>query len=211
MLLESSLLADTRESARYYSGIVKLHLVYYGPVKSSGNRPQTENKHQIRRALSNQIKAFVIKHLIDIQLVNGGMPKYAFGDHQFIPLVTRKLHLECDVEGVLLSPEPPSGKKTVRGDADGRRKTIIDALAMPTDNELKTLAPIDEPIYCLAEDDSLIDDSHIKPGILLAPFEEIPAGVPTWEHRKHDSLLMIGIEIGATFVNDNNKAFLSRR
>lgn len=36
---------SSRRSERRYDGIVRLHLVYYGAIKSNGNKPQTENKH----------------------------------------------------------------------------------------------------------------------------------------------------------------------
>lgn len=189
---------------------MKLHLVYYGAVKSSGNKPQTENKHQIRLALSNQIESFCMQHLPDIQFPAGGLQKKDINAHYFIALVTRALHAKCDLTGVLLTPAPPSGRTTDRGDADGRRKTIIDGLTIPTPNELTNLAPTKHPIYCLVEDDSLVENVNIKSHRLLAPFEPIPNGLSYWQHRKHDSLLVIEVEIGVTRITPENMAFLTR-
>jgi hypothetical protein len=193
-----------------YDGIVRLHLVYYGAVKSSGNRPQTENKRQIRIALSSQIEAFCIRHLPDVQMPAGGSRIKEIDGHRFIPLITRRLHMECDLTGVLLTPEPPSGRTVTRGDVDGRRKTVIDGLTVPTPNELLDIAPAKDPIFCLMEDDSLLRDDHIKPDRLLAPFEPVPEGVVVWQHRKDDSLLVIEVNIGVTRITPENMAFLTR-
>lgn len=189
---------------------MRFHLVYYGAVKSSGNKPQTENKHQIRLALSNQIQSLCIRHLPDVQMPAGGLQVKDINGHRFIALVTRALHAECDLSGVLLSPEPPSGRTTERGDADGRRKTILDGLAIPTPNELIGVEPAKDPIYCLMEDDALAKNVNIKSDRLQAPFESVPEGVPVWQHRKHDSLLLIEVEIGVTRITPENIAFLTR-
>ncbi len=200
----------SRKTQGRYDGIVRLHLVYYGAVKSSGNKPQTKNKHEIRLALSNQIQSFCIRHLPDIQIPAGGLRVKNINGHRFIALVTRSLHAVCDVSGVLLSPEPPSGRTTERGDGDGRRKTILDGLTVPTPNELTSVVPSKDPIYCLMEDDSLAKNVCIKPDRLLAAFEPVPDGVPVWQHRKHDSLLVIEVEIGVTQITPENMAFLTR-
>jgi hypothetical protein len=189
---------------------VRLHLVYYGPIKSSGNRPQTENKRQIRLALSRQIESFCIRHLPDVQIPARGLTIKDIKGHRFVALVTQALNAECDLTGVLLSPEPPSGNVTDRGDADGRRKTILDGLSMPTPNELVGLEPIKDTIYCLMEDDVLAKNVNIKTDRLQAPFEPAPDGVPAWQHRKDDSLLVIEVDIGVTRLTPENLAFLTR-
>ncbi len=193
---------------------MKLHLVYYGPVQSSGNHSQIENKHAIRCALSDQIKSFVIRHLPDVQLPAGGLSKVSVGDHQFVPLVTRKLRLQCEYDGLLLMRQPPSGKQVDRGDSDGLKKTIADALRMPVLNELTGLAVSPDAIYCLLENDDysiLGDGNHnIRRGKLLAPFEKAPEGVSVWDHRKDDSLLVLTVDIQPVELTTENMAFLTR-
>jgi hypothetical protein len=199
---------------RRYDGIVKLHLVYYGPVLSSGNSGKIENKHVIRCALSDQIKSFVIKHLPDVQLPAGGLSKVSVGNHQFIPLVTRKLRLQCEYDGLLLMRQPPSGKQVDRGDSDGIKKTITDALRMPALGELTGLPVSPDPIFCLLENDDysiLGDGNHnVRRGTLLAPFEPTPVGVSVGEHRKDDSLLVITADIQPVELTKENMAFLTR-
>jgi hypothetical protein len=191
---------------------VKLHLVYYGPVKPAGNKSQLENKHQIRVALSNQIKAFFIQHLPDVQFPMQGVKIVTVGQHRFAALVTRAMHLQCDIDGLLLTPAPPSGPLKQRGDRDNRQKTIMDGLRIPSEGELLDIKPSNDPIYCLLEDDSeeLADQPHIKYGRLLAPFEAVPEGVPIWQHRENDCLLTMTVNIGATRITEQNMAFLTR-
>jgi hypothetical protein len=61
---------EAREE-RVYDVIVRLQLVYYGPVRASGNKPQTSNVHAIRCALSNQIMGFYAKHAPDVMRAGG--------------------------------------------------------------------------------------------------------------------------------------------
>ncbi len=200
------------ERPRKYDGIMKLHLVYYGPVKSSGNKGQPENKHGIRSALSNQVRAFFIQHCPDVQVPMMGLKTVTVGAHRFVALVTHSMHLQCDLDGLLLTPAPPSGPVKQRGDVDGRKKTIIDGLRIPTEGELEGIAPSSDPIYCLLEDDSeaLVVDPHIKVGRLLAPFGKIPDGIPIWKHREDDCLLTLTVSVGATEITSQNMAFLTR-
>jgi hypothetical protein len=86
----------------------------------------------------------------------------------------------------------------------------VDALRAPTINEVKKLGASSNVIYCLVEDDVLIEDPHIRSAQLYAPFEPVPDGVPVWEHRKDDSLLFLEVEIGVTCVTPENMAFLTR-
>lgn len=212
MLPSGGALSRTGSSVRHlasasYEGTVKLHLVYYGPLRSSGNKGRPEDKNAIRIALSPQIEGLAIRNLFTVQFALGGLPNIEVGAHRFIPLITKDLRVVVDIDALLLSPEPPSGKMPDHGDIDGRTKTFIDALRMPKPDELKKSPPSKDPIWCLLDDDRLIKDKHIRQGRLLAPFEDTK-GEPLWQYRKSDTLLVIEVTAVAIEVTDRNKGFL---
>ena len=192
---------------RLYDGTVNLHLVCYGPLLSSGNKAKPENKNAIRAAFAPQIQAQAIRNLMSVQVPLDGLSVVAVGKHRFLPLITKDLSLVVDIDALVLSPEPPTGARPDRGDVDGRTKTFMDALRIAKVDELKKWPVSDDPINCLLEDDSLVKDKHVRQGRLLAPFEDT-RGVPLWQYRKDDTLLIIDVTVRATEVTDRNRGFL---
>jgi hypothetical protein len=192
---------------RVYSGSVNLHLVYYGPLRSSGNKGRPADKNAIRNALSPQMLGQAIKHVPTVQFPLGGLTKVEVGARYFVPLITEDLKLVVDINALILSPQPPSGPMRDHGDVDGRTKTFIDALRVPKPDEVKKLPPSTDTVYCLLEDDRLIRNKIVRQGQLLAPFEDTK-GVPLWEYRKEDSLLLVEVTVNAIEVTDRNKGFL---
>jgi hypothetical protein len=90
----------------------------------------------------------------------------------FLPLIRDTFALHCGLEILFLRNEPP-GKIYQGGDIDGRIKTLLDALAIPQHSEqiLEKSSKINNLIYCLAEDDSLISGINVETERLLSPVD----------------------------------------
>jgi hypothetical protein len=85
----------------------------------------------------------------------------------FCPLVRESYALHCGLKVLFLRKEPP-GKIYQGGDIDGRIKTLLDALAMPTHREqILEVTKQTEPIYCLMENDSLVSGLQVESERLL--------------------------------------------
>lgn len=86
----------------------------------------------------------------------------------FVPLVRSSLALHCGLKILFLRKETP-GKIYQGGDIDNRIKTLLDALCAPNDPCLviKDDTTINDPIFCLVEDDALISSLSIDTQTLL--------------------------------------------
>lgn len=90
------------------------------------------------------------------------------GNRSFKPLVRKSFALNCGLKITFLR-NGPAGKVYQGGDLDNRLKTLLDSLSVPPHAEhVLTDAAIDDPIYCLVEDDSLITGISIETERLLA-------------------------------------------
>jgi len=93
------------------------------------------------------------------------------GGFCFLPLVTKKLWLTCDLDILFLRNEPLGHIINSGGDIDNRLKVLFDALRAPeTAKELPSSAtPGDKesPLFCLLEDDSLITAVRVESERLL--------------------------------------------
>jgi hypothetical protein len=87
----------------------------------------------------------------------------------YIPLVTKRMEARCSLDILFLRPEEP-GMIIEGGDLDNRIKTLFDALRLPSNlaeaggEEAKVM---DEPVFCLMEDDRLISEVRIVTDHLL--------------------------------------------
>ena len=99
---------------------------------------------------------------------------FARNGYRFIPLVTAKLALRCNIDILFLRPEEP-GKLINSGDIDNRVKTLFDAMRIPNSlDECGGLPPQEgeDPFYVLLEDDRLISEVSITTDqLLLLPGE----------------------------------------
>lgn len=93
------------------------------------------------------------------------------GGRRFVPLVRDTFALVCGLKILFLRKEEP-GRVYQGGDIDNRLKTLFDALAIPSADQVIEDQDIEEPIYCLLEDDGLITgfavDTHrllSRPGV----------------------------------------------
>lgn len=173
---------------------MQFRLTYSGPLYSTGNDEngpnKVEHKHELRLAFSPQLKRLweIVPFLRtgersgpSVLLLEGDMggdpaPDYnskwlakkheAFG-WKFVPLVTSALGLWCSIDVLLLRPGKV-GKILNRGDLDGRLKTLIDALAIPDDNQrYESRAATNSPLYTLLENDRLVSKLIVETDELL--------------------------------------------
>ena len=92
------------------------------------------------------------------------------GPFRFAPLVTDKLSTLAKLDVLLLRPEPPGHLFRHGGDIDNRVKTLVDALRMPSLQELPDGdAPRDgeDPFFCLLKDDALVTRLAVDTDTLL--------------------------------------------
>jgi hypothetical protein len=167
-------------------------LLYEGPLHSAGVPREKQN---IRRQLHAQLAELwrvdpVLTTAAHLGLPHGtrrGNGTVDFGDadtrtHIFdavrlngfglVALATRRNRLVCELEIRFLRSSQPGDIIVSGGDIDNRLKTLFDALRMPqTDVELSNdiATTIDEPFYCLLEDDSLITRVDVATDRLLKP------------------------------------------
>jgi hypothetical protein len=102
------------------------------------------------------------------------------GGFRFVPTVSSTLDMVADLTITLLRPEPPGRILTQGGDLDNRLKTLLDALKVPTKDEIPSgAAPAqdDNPFFCLVEDDALITGLDVRIDRLLGPPDGDPAEV----------------------------------
>ena len=119
------------------------------------------------------------------------------GSRSFFPLVRDSLALKCFLKITFLRREEP-GRVYQGGDLDNRLKTLFDALAAPNVDQLVADATVDDPIYCLLEDDALICGFSIETHRLLARPNA----------SRHDVHLVIEVDTRVTLPRSYNHRFL---
>jgi hypothetical protein len=78
------------------------------------------------------------------------------------------MELLCGLDVLFLRPDKPGGLWA--GDIDNRIKTLIDALRIPTANEMyveRRPEQDEQPFFCLLEDDKLVTKLSIETDQLL--------------------------------------------
>lgn len=90
------------------------------------------------------------------------------GEFSFVPLVCDEFKILCGVNLLLLRRDKPGGVMKAR-DLDNRLKVIFDALRMPKALNEFQAANMENPMYVLLQDDSLISSVQIETDNLLDP------------------------------------------
>ena len=85
----------------------------------------------------------------------------------FVPLVRESMALVCDLDILFLRKGEPGKLISQGGDIDNRIKTLLDGLRMPTNAAEIGRRPVNRPMYCLLEDDSLITGLNVQTDRLL--------------------------------------------
>jgi hypothetical protein len=97
------------------------------------------------------------------------------GNCPFIPIVSKKIDLQCALDITFLRQQAPGQLIGDGGDIDNRLKTLLDALSVPPpaqqDFFLKEIPapPAGEAIFCLLQDDSLVIRLTVETDRLLRP------------------------------------------
>ena len=89
------------------------------------------------------------------------------GGRRFLPLVRETLAQECSLKILFLRKED-AGRVYQGGDLDNRIKTLLDGLSVPKKEQVIDDQTIDDPIYCLVDDDASITGLEISTHRLLS-------------------------------------------
>lgn len=124
------------------------------------------------------------------------------GNSRFKPLVRESMHLNCDIYFTFLRQGDPGMLVNQGGDLDGRLKTLLDALKMPSKDEMRAAGAEDpEDLYCLAESDALVVNLEFKTDRLLLP----PSSQP------HEAFVMMKVYVNVLQVDRYNLCLVSSR
>jgi hypothetical protein len=170
---------------------MRFTLYYDGPLPSAANSARIPEKHLIRKSTYPQLAELFnrepnLPKMIgrtwrdwdewdwpDGPLVWREENAVRFiGSRHFVPLVRKDLFLHCELDFLFLRHGEP-GSIVTAGDIDNRLLTLSDGLCIPKGSkEIEYLEeqndlPINDPIFCLLEDDSLITRWNIKTDRLL--------------------------------------------
>ncbi|GEO83116.1 MULTISPECIES: hypothetical protein [Alphaproteobacteria] len=89
----------------------------------------------------------------------------------FIPMISAKTSLFAEIDVLLLRAQAPGRLISNHGDIDNRLKTLLDALRVPSKDQVQKLKACnafdDEPQYCLLEDDNLVTKLSVSTDRLL--------------------------------------------
>ena len=94
--------------------------------------------------------------------------------YRYKPLVRKSLDLSCDLKILFLRQDDPGALITQGGDLDGRMKTLLDALRIPSAQEQDKAPPTQNDLYCLMESDTLVSALNIDTERLLLPKAHTP-------------------------------------
>ena len=191
---------------------MQFRLTYEGELMSRGGG--LPHKHRIRQSFHRQLKRFWDIHP---GLAHWKKPRshevfepeasqmrgwshldwlaenYKRGDYRFVPLAREFWRPVVSLEILFLRSGIP-GELVRSADLDGRLKTLIDALRMPTDGQEMKPLPAPEsgenPFYCLMEDDKLVGNVSVTTDTLLEPTPE-SNGI----HDTHDARIVVAVTI----------------
>jgi hypothetical protein len=155
---------------------MEFRLYYRGPLKPNGD---SDHKHDIRLKFHEQLQELwhqepLAGHneLLAPNPQEGSISLVEkVGPHQFVPLVSQRIHLAAELDILLLRPEERGHIITHGGDIDNRLKTLLDSLRMPgVESEIPRGAckSMPCPLYCLLQDDRLVTSVSIATDRWLA-------------------------------------------
>lgn len=211
----------------YGLSLMKFTLTYEGELRSNDDyrrkweirkhfHPQLQELWRISPALrSIQKTRFLPKSAYNLGEIHHSIdnddvvPPVLFGDkidlleplkigaREFLPLVRNSLALQCGLRIIFLRKENP-GRIYQGGDLDNRLKTLFDALSMPNSDQIPSDPAIDNPIYCVIENDSMIQKIDVDTQRLLSR----PGST------QHEVNLIIEVDVRVTDTRLYNHIFL---
>jgi hypothetical protein len=163
---------------------MKFTLTFDGELRSNGTRAE---KWKIRQHLHPQLQELWSIHP-PLQTLKRDLPNLCAeierGGRRFLPLVRDTLALRCSLKILFLRKED-AGRVYQGGDLDNGIKTLFDGLSVPNKDQVIPDQTINDPIYCLVEDDALITGLEISTHRLLSQ----PAA------SKHEVRLIIEVDV----------------
>ena len=208
---------------------MQFHLVYNGPLRASANKSKPLDVESVRSKLHPQLEMLwqthpslqvlkdegarknsgphvrIMSRLPPRGLANAGptytdcIPPISVGASAFLPLVRESLHLSCELDILFLRVQDPGALISQGGDLDGRIKLLIDALRMPSKQELdKTGCKVNGLYYCLMQDDTLVSRLNVDTDRLLFPKTE----------KAHEAHLVIKVTLNVLKVAPYNFCLL---
>jgi len=173
---------------------LEFHLTYNGPLLGAGkNDTRSSHKHDVRKALHPQLFDLWAKnHSLNAWELTNEQKKreracvvlanrFVFNGIRFVPLSWDGLGVACKLDILMLRPDQPGQTLMQSGDIDNRLKTLFDALRIPKVGEICPEENSPNPLFCLLEDDSLINHLSVTTDMLLG------------EHGKHDVRIVITV------------------
>ena len=120
---------------------MRFTLIFEGDLPPKATPSQ---KWEIRRALEPQLRALwqssplegLGKFQDSTYLPNDCYVGRKIGSLEFVPLISPKLDLRVELKIILLSASLPGGLINRSGDLDNRMKTLLDALSVPTPQQI---------------------------------------------------------------------------
>jgi hypothetical protein len=159
---------------------MRFRLLYRGPLAANGSLKQ---KQDLRRVFHPQLAELwkqspLREHAqfltpqgnsgalgpINIPYVRPYVVQ-AVGTFSFATVITSQLSLLAELDILLFRRQELGHLVQHGGDLDNRLKTLLDALRMPTVQELPAgdkPAASEEPFYCLLEDDALVSKVSVE-------------------------------------------------
>jgi hypothetical protein len=199
--------------------LVEFHLLYTGPLHSSGSASPRIEKHAIRKVFHSQLRHLWETHpnlkewteghgsfgitQEDAAALPAGerfqrgaleLAKWNRNGFNFLPLVTEAVALRCSLDILFLRTD---GFPFVLrgGDIDGRLKILFDSMRMPDKGDELPVGAAPEvtenPMFILLQDDKLISEVHVNTARLL----KLPDNKPIDEH---DVYLQITVRLNTT-------------
>lgn len=160
---------------------MEFYLHYRGQLPSKGT---AGDKHRIRKHFHHQLKELWAHGPLHDYATDPAKEDFSNQEgsfvrtvdkHDFIVLVNEQMHMVAELDISMLRPGPSGSIVGNDGDIDNRLKTLFDALRMPlTASEIPRGAPLvedDQQMFCLLEDDKLIQHVSVRTDRLLERVE----------------------------------------
>jgi hypothetical protein len=180
---------------------MKFRLLYEGQIPPR-QKAKIEDVHAIRMALDPQMRAlwqFPPLSIAAPQLLQYkdktdprsiGLAETR-GNLPFIPIVSKKVDLQCALDITFLRQQAPGQLIGDGGDIDNRVKTLLDALSVPPLSQQKSFRKVvlepGQAILCLLQDDSLVTKLAVETDRLLRPMP-----------NKYDLVALIQVSVTAS-------------
>ena len=168
---------------------MKFRLVYEGDIFSA-QRKSKENQHKIRGNFHYQIKNLLESDRVHDSVKNATPVNRAL--FNFIPMVWKLMGAaDCSLDILFLRRDGRGRASSHAGDIDNRLKTLLDALTIPSMQQLPgspTPRKDQEPFYCLFEDDCLVTHLSVEMDQWLAPQKDVGP-------RSREALVIVNVSI----------------